>query len=426
MASAFARSPDGKLLASGDSDRRVRTWDAMTGKELASFQGHQAPVLALSFSPDHKSLASGDEGGSIRLWETATGKELHQLLGHRGSVECLSCSPDGRLLASGGIDATVRLWDLVTGKELSQWPAHQSAVVGITFSADGKSLATAGRDEGIRLWEVATGKPRAEFAPAKQGAVGLFGSVGFSGNGRLLAGTTDRTRVIRVWDLVTRQEVKQFQGHEGWVRSLTFAADGRTLASASEDTTILLWDVSGLPPGRNAPDVDLTDEALKGWWEELAGDDAARAFGAIGALAVAPRRAVPWLQKNLPPAAVVEGLRIDRLIADLESDAFEEREKASRELEAAGELAEEALRKAVADSSSPEVRKRAEVLLVKLQPGGSPQRLRALRAVETLERIGTAESKEVLAALAKGAPGARLTREAATALARLTKERGKE
>jgi hypothetical protein len=42
-----------------------------------------------------------------------------------------------------------------------------------------------------------------------------------------------------------------------------------------------------------------------------------------------------------------------------------------------------------------------------------------LRAVEVLERIGNAEARRVLEALAKGAPEARLTREARTSLERL-------
>lgn len=50
-----------------------------------------------------------------------------------------------------------------------------------------------------------------------------------------------------------------------------------------------------------------------------------------------------------------------------------------------------------------------------------PDRLREVRAVEALEHVGGAEARRLLEALAKGAPAARLTREARAALERLEK-----
>ena len=50
------------------------------------------------------------------------------------------------------------------------------------------------------------------------------------------------------------------------------------------------------------------------------------------------------------------------------------------------------------------------------------EQLRALRAVEALEHAGTAKARSLLQDLARGAPEARLTREARAALARLAKQ----
>jgi len=85
-------------------------------------------------------------------------------------------------------------------------------------------------------------------------------------------------------------------------------------------------------------------------------------------------------------------------------------------------LAEAALRKALAGDPSLEVRQRVERLLDNLT-GQVPQagRLRELRAVELLELVGSPEARQLLQALAEGAPEARLTREARSAIRRLTR-----
>jgi hypothetical protein len=96
------------------------------------------------------------------------------------------------------------------------------------------------------------------------------------------------------------------------------------------------------------------------------------------------------------------------------------REKASKELAALGEAAAGPLRAAEAKATSAELRQRlAPVVaaLVEAKPTG--ERLRAIRAVEALERVGTPEGRKLLAMLAAGAVGATLTEDAKAALGRL-------
>jgi hypothetical protein len=110
------------------------------------------------------------------------------------------------------------------------------------------------------------------------------------------------------------------------------------------------------------------------------------------------------------------------LLADLDSDRFAARDEARKGLEEMGELALDALRKALADTPKPEARRRIEALLEKQRgPITRPEALRALRAVAVLEDIATREARQILAALAKGAPEARLTKEAKSSLERLAK-----
>ena len=76
---SVAFSPDGKFIASGvsnyDANYAVKIWDATTGKQIISLEGHDKAVMSVAFSPDSKSLVSGCVGGKTKIWDLKTGKE---------------------------------------------------------------------------------------------------------------------------------------------------------------------------------------------------------------------------------------------------------------------------------------------------------------------------------------------------------------
>ena len=127
------------------------------------------------------------------------------------------------------------------------------------------------------------------------------------------------------------------------------------------------------------------------------------------------------LRRELKPVpAAPTNDQLDRLFADLDSEDFTTREKASRRLAEWGELAVPGVRKRLAKPQSAEVRKRAQEFLDRFDPPEpSPDRLRRLRAVELLEGMATPAARDVLSELAKAAAEAPLTLEASAALERL-------
>jgi hypothetical protein len=109
-------------------------------------------------------------------------------------------------------------------------------------------------------------------------------------------------------------------------------------------------------------------------------------------------------------------------VKDLEDTRYAVRQTASQKLEQCGDAAELALREALRKNPTLESRRRLEILLDKVTSFPPPRaQLTAIRAVAALEWIGNAEARELLASLAKGAPGARLTQEAQSALGRLSR-----
>ncbi|HWG43211.1 MAG TPA: hypothetical protein VN688_10530, partial [Gemmataceae bacterium] len=156
-------------------------------------------------------------------------------------------------------------------------------------------------------------------------------------------------------------------------------------------------------------------------WQALAASNAATAYRSINALTSAPEQTIPLLRERVHAVSQPNPQLLARLLTDLDSDRFEVREKAMKQIEAIGELAKPALRKTLAGNPSLEVRRRVEQLLVSMEPANSPEQLRALRAVEVLEYLGTRQARQVLETLASGVVEARRTREAKASLARLAR-----
>jgi hypothetical protein len=334
----------------------------------------------LTFCSDGKALACISRDSAIGLLDVTTGKELRRIGDARQGNSLIAFSPDGKTIASapGDDNRTITLWELATGKEAMRFqqppdPRSADAVLALAFSPDGRILVSSRRDGMVYLWEVASGK-----------------------------------------------NLGQLRGHLGEVQALAFSADGRVLASGSADTSVLLWDVTGRTLISRVPSARLARHELESLWSSIASDDAIRARQALWELVAAAEQSVPFMKERLRPVGLVDAQRIAQLLLELDSAVFADREKASRELERQAELAEPLLRKTLAGDPSPEVRRRIEGLLSKLQgPVTSSETLRSVRAVEVLEHIATPEAHELLRKLAAGGAEARLTGEAKAALERL-------
>ena len=300
----------------------------------------------------------------------------------------------------------MRLWDMATGQEKRTLDGHQNYVLDMAFSPDGRLLVTADEKRSF-VWDAATGK---RVAALPDGLPIGATAVAFSRDGRVLA-TALPEGAIRLWEVATWTARNEYKGHRDRATALTFAPGGQLL-SGSLDTTVLAWDIR---PPRVAVSVTLESA-----WNDLAKREAGEAFKAEGSFLAAPAEAVKIFAEKVKPVEALDPKRIQRLLDDLDSDQFAVRQRASAELQKMGELAGPALRKALEGEPSAETRRRIEELLKDID-GIAPrgELLRSLRAVEVLELLGTAEAKAVLQALAKGAPGASVTRAAKEALDRM-------
>ncbi|HKB38555.1 MAG TPA: WD40 repeat domain-containing protein, partial [Gemmataceae bacterium] len=465
-------SPDGSLFAALAGKRDLDTWedktgeivlwDTRSGKEKKRIKSEPFGLDSgtFYFSADGKTLASPrygalnqGKGVRLQLYDVATGKErltlklpaappraLRARLPSRIRPE-LVLSPDGGRVTVECGDGTLRVWDAADGRELLNRPLPKGSdprwggLYPVAFSPDGRTLALLGDDGGVTLFEVATGQVRRRYSPKADnpgpafamrggGFGGLAYSIAVSGlafspDGRQLAVVASPFSGVVLLDATTGRELGRRAGHRSPIVAFAFSPDGRRLVTGSEDTTGLVWDISRLRPEAPAPRA-LSPEALGRLWADLRGEDAEKAYDAIRELTAAPRVAVALLKGRLKPAVPLDLKRVERLLGQLGDPQFKVRDLASRELLQFDERLVPLLDKALAAKPPLEMKKRLEDLRGMLT-GTMVLRgegLRAVRAVEVLERIGTREARQLLQVLAEGAPGALLTTSARVALTR--------
>jgi WD40 repeat protein len=465
---AVALSPDGLTLACAGAACNIRVLNVADGKDrlpqldvpvsmnaILGRPGLPLPpgvkkgdYVSLAFSRDRRVVAFSDGQDNVHVWDMKMGKEVQRLvLGEVVGLVTgmqLALSPDGALLAVAKSDfvggwPSIALWDWAACKKLWQNHGHQkhSSLEGLTFSPDGRSLATGSYDE-VCVWETATGGCRLRL-PVKHES---FGLTAFSPDGRLLAASPremwwvalsdvvvprryqieswGRSAAIHLWDLTTAQQIRCFTGHWHGLRELAFFDAGRKLASTGAEGTALIWAV---PQSARTEAKDITPEECEKLWASLAvemGKDAAATAYAAQCTLIGAKQTATFLKKRLPPVPHAQAAKVAAFRTTLNSDKWAVRQQAVKDLKQMGTAAEGLLCQLLDGNPALEQRLRVQPLLDALYgPSTWPERLRLLRALEVLERIGDDDARALVEALANGAPGAWLTVQAGLAQKRL-------
>jgi len=327
-------SPNGKTLAAGSSDQTIRLWNINGGPPLRTLLGHKNEVWSLAFLPENQRLVSGCKDGSIFVWDTpaservschiqlpesfvawsfATNGEtiftcdrqgqvaqrqgIHfaeerlfeigtnvsaaTFLPHRSMVVVaglgsgnraetatrwanpsriqvwdlqtrrlvrelvLSNSPPqiwmclskgNRLIIGDEASQALHEWDLAEWQKVRTWPASAQLYVG-ALSPDGRWCVTLGYGGVSVINDLKTGRTRVGNLQIKQAH-----GVTFSADGKRLAAASDRG-FARIWDATTLQPVATLRGSQGAVHSVVFSTDGQRLVTGgSGRQAITLWD----------------------------------------------------------------------------------------------------------------------------------------------------------------------------------------
>ncbi len=279
-------------------------------------------------------------------------------------------STDIRLYAWSEPNGTIHIWEIPSGRKRT--PLKLEGVQGVgAFSRDRRLLAVGGRDD-IRIFEIATGSVRLKLGAKMSPASGI-----------------------------------------------AFSPDGSRLASSHHDTSILIWNAQPTMERGKSFSADDWNRC----WNSLGDARAATALPAMQRLMAQTEQSVPRLRDKLLALTVPDPQRrIRELIDQMTDDTFRVRRDAEIELQRIDQPALAPLERTVKTATSEDLAMRSRKVIESIKstfPAPPVERMQALRGVEVLEKLATADARAALRDLAQKASDPEIRRDATEALERL-------
>ncbi|HYJ85453.1 MAG TPA: caspase family protein [Pyrinomonadaceae bacterium] len=246
---------DGRLLAGGIVDKRLRIWD-LSGKGTEKELGATASDYGgIRFTRDGRLIAFA-EGYTVKLWEVSTGRELAPLSAPNSGLFTkqgrifASFSDDGKKIATGGFDTPTMLWETETAKQLLKMSGRTNMAYKVAFSADGTRLWSGGRTR----WDLREGRGARMTAGPSDNLVGLP-----SPDGKYLAAYIANTDVLTLLEIPSGKQLHRLAPSTGGsvIQRVSFSPDGTMIlitygpgptqqqnpTLAGLQTPLKIWDV---------------------------------------------------------------------------------------------------------------------------------------------------------------------------------------
>ena len=237
--------PDGQLVVVGGWDCHVKIWDTFNQKRVKVMRGHKTSVQACAYAPTGRHVVSASLDGEVKLWAVASAGALGTISGHCLPVRALAFSSDARQLFTASKDRTVKVWSGSLGTQVlscgdREFGAAHCITVAPEGSACGGSLLVGYHSGYLRQFDMTSGAQLLEkklhdasvtalhWCPPSQDAKSAY----------LATASVDKT--CRVWDVSSAfSDCVELQGHSEAVRCVVWTST--LLATGSEDLTIKLW-----------------------------------------------------------------------------------------------------------------------------------------------------------------------------------------
>ncbi|AEO58236.1 hypothetical protein MYCTH_2305429 [Thermothelomyces thermophilus ATCC 42464] len=175
---------------------------------VKTLKGHTNGVTCLQL--DDNILATGSYDATIKIWNIETGEEIRTLRGHTRGIRALQF--DDSKLISGSLDHTIKIWNWHTGECISTLQGHTDGVVSVNFEA--QLLASGSIDKSVKIFDF-----NSKEAFCLKGHSDWVNCTRLDINSRTVMSASDDT-TVKLWDLDTRQPIRTFEGHVGHVQQV--------------------------------------------------------------------------------------------------------------------------------------------------------------------------------------------------------------
>lgn len=259
-----ALSPNRRYVATGDNNKRILIWELgsqqeqQTGKrkhkkakllDLLERGFHRGIVRSLAWSSDGRRLASGGSG-NILIWDIDFDLSSHQsptlkLRDHTDRVTSLLWISDVRLL-SGSKDTEIICWNPKSGENLFQFNNKNQPITCMAISPCKTYIAVGSNDGNVRLYNWMTQEPVGEPIGGHRDRIN---SLAWSSNKVIATASEDKT--IKLWNVSDFNNIVckgSLEEHTRGVLAVSFSPKGEVLASQSSDMTLRFWDVERSKP----------------------------------------------------------------------------------------------------------------------------------------------------------------------------------
>ena len=297
----IAITPDGKYIVLGSEEGKLKLWDIRTGKVLKDFKGQADFIQSLAITPDGKYVLTGNHDGVIKLWNLKMAKEIKTSKGRIDIIQSIAITPDEKYVFSkakrgNNWSNVLKKWNLKLAKEVKNFPkghntkatisldgnyvlfrdsysvlelwdlrkskkiqmfkdkGHMSDITSLSVSLDGKYAISGSYDKTLKLWNIKTGKNIRTLKGHAQEvncvAITPDSKYVVSGSKKLIGGSgswgdKDNKYIgeIKLWDIKTGKNIRDFKGHTDKISSLAITSNGKYAFSASWDGTLIQWDI---------------------------------------------------------------------------------------------------------------------------------------------------------------------------------------